>query len=446
MTFPISPYCLMAWLCVNSLAVAEDFSDLKPQARKPWVAEQIRKLDADTRRERAEAERALLSAGPTILAWLPPPELLPSTAVRQAVRRIQLRLEEAKARDSVKASHITLKKTASLEEVFKTIAQQTGNRLNAEALPASVRQKSVSLAISKTPFWDVMDQLALDYQFRLESQTQGNADKPALLLKPLDPKIPSPVVKPMNRGAFRVSVNPPQFRPRFGTSDEQLLRVPFQLACEPRLRPLFLNLEGKDFSARTPQGKAIPPFNPDAKLELPLGEGGTETAFHLDFQVPKPFAEPAIQLTGKAVLTVAAGSEEISFTNLEMAEGTARRRGGVTVTIKEVSFKPDEKQAHQHQAKFQVMVHYDTGGPAFESHRTWIFHNRVLLEDANGKRIERNSNFHTALQTDGGVIVEYHFDHLTGKPGDYKFLYIAPTLIINVPVSFEFKNLPIPKT
>ena len=53
----------------------------------------------------------------------------------------------------------------------------------------------------------------------------------------------------------------------------------------------------------------------------------------------------------------------------------------------------------------QIAVSYETGGPAFESHRTWIYHNRVYLETKTGTRIERSKSFTTELQADGGVAV-----------------------------------------
>ena len=143
---------------------------------------------------------------------------------------------------------------------------------------------------------------------------------------------------------------------------------------------------------------------------------------------------------------MAADSEEITFTNLAKSIGAARRRGGVTVTLGDVEFEADKNNSNRHSAVVRVTVHYDTGGPAFESHRTWIFHNRVFLEDANGRRIKRGNQYRTDLQTDGGVMVEYNFDNLARDKGDYNFTYVAPTLIIDVPIRFQFKTLPVPKS
>jgi len=425
---------------IPRLGIGQDANPKTPEVKEAWVEEQIQRLDADTLRERAGAEKALLEAGPAVLPFLPPPELLPSVAVRQAVRRIRLRLEEAKARKSVKASTVTIRGTFPLEVLLKKIAEQTGNPIDAGELPQEMLAQEVSFNADELAFWEALARIGSKAGFQIQPAESPVAATSAVRLTPAESD--RGTVTETTDGAFLIQAGKLKLRPRFGVEDQQLLRVPIRIAAEPRLRPLFLKIQGQDFTARTKEGGELTPFNPEASLELPLGEGGNETAFPMDFLVPKPFKEPAIELTGKATLTVAAGSEEIAFTNLPKAQGTARRRGGVTVTLNEIDFRADEENPNRQTAKIRVTVNYDTGGPAFESHRTWIFHNRVYLEDSQGKRIERNSNFHTALQTDGGVIVEYNFDDLADDSAEYQFVYVAPTLIINVPVEFEFENLP----
>ena len=107
--------------------------------------------------------------------------------------------------------------------------------------------------------------------------------------------------------------------------------------------------------------------------------------------------------------------------------------------LKNVTFQ--SVQDGTQMATVQIAVSYETGGPAFESHRTWIYHNQVYLETKAGTRIERSKSFTTELQADGGVAVGYTFENLKKKADAYKFVYVAPTLILNVPVEFEIKNI-----
>jgi len=91
----------------------------------------------------------------------------------------------------------------------------------------------------------------------------------------------------------------------------------------------------------------------------------------------------------------------------------------------------------------RIAVTYDVGGPSFESHQRWMLHNKSELQTTDGKRINQNSGFDISLELDGAIEVEYCFDGLTNDPGDYRFVYEAPTLLINVPIEFELNDVPI---
>jgi hypothetical protein len=45
------------------------------------------------------------------------------------------------------------------------------------------------------------------------------------------------------------------------------------------------------------------------------------------------------------------------------------------------------------------------------------------------------------LQKDGAVAVEYSFQNLAGKPSDYAFVCVAPTLLVDVPLEFTFRKI-----
>ena len=96
-------------------------------------------------------------------------------------------------------------------------------------------------------------------------------------------------------------------------------------------------------------------------------------------------------------------------------------------------------------AEIGVAVSYDNGGPAFESHRTWIFHNAVYLETKSGARTSF-TEFETAQQSDGVVAVDYHWRNILAPASQYVFIYEAPTLIIDVPIEVSVDKIPIEVT
>jgi hypothetical protein len=133
-----------------------------------------------------------------------------------------------------------------------------------------------------------------------------------------------------------------------------------------------------------------------------------------------------------------------SFVFAELADTTNvfRRNGGVAVALRTAEF--EELPDRTRRARLRVSVSYDTGGPAFESHRSWLLHNRAVLQAGGGSQIRPTLPITTLLQTDGAVLVEYTFEQLAAMPDDYVFVYSAPTLIVNVPLAFEFPRIPIP--
>jgi hypothetical protein len=119
----------------------------------------------------------------------------------------------------------------------------------------------------------------------------------------------------------------------------------------------------------------------------------------------------------------------------------ARRRGGVTVALNRVAVSRADGGKQDIQIK--VAVVYDTGGPAFESHRSWMLHNEVYLEDPTGKRWPLNGGSETTQQGNDGLGIIYRFTGLPNPLPDYTFIYVAPTLIVDVPIEFRLKSVPV---
>ncbi|MBT6156952.1 MAG: hypothetical protein HOL01_26815 [Planctomycetaceae bacterium] len=405
-------------------------------ALKTQVARLLTALDAPTRKERVAAERDLTSLGPDVLPLLPPPELLRRVGVREAVRRVRVSLERTKAIESMRPSHITLKGDFTLAKILTDFGAQSGNQIDFSALPKEIQSQQHTIDYDKRAFWPALDQLIA----RAGLEYGDDADAGRLLLK-TSQKGKAPDASVTYSGPFRITVTGARLRPFPNRGPFRIVRVNYRVRAEPRLRPLFVKYRGRDFAAKSSAGLMLSPFSPDAQPEIPLGEGGRHLNLQSDFRVPSDNIPTTLSFRGKLTLTAAAGAERIEFTRLKKADGTARRRGGVTVKLQKVEFgkaTPDGRTA-----RFRVVVSYDIGGPAFESHRTWVFHNRVYLQASDGRRIERDGVFHTNLQTDGAVVVEYGFRNLKADAGEYRFVYVAPTLLVKLPIEFDFAKIPL---
>ena len=163
----------------------------------------------------------------------------------------------------------------------------------------------------------------------------------------------------------------------------------------------------------------------------------------MDFTKPQASTARRFSLTGSLSLQLAAAEAEFRFAQLPTANNVARRRNGVTVVLRRAAFKTLADKTVT--ARVTVSVVYDAGGPAFESHRTWIFHNAVYLLRDGQRRRTAGSGFQIERQSDGGVQLTYTFRGLQQPVGDYRFVYAAPTLITSVPVKFHFGRVPLRK-
>jgi len=405
-------------------------SDLRSQIRS-----RIEQLGDASRAVRSRAEQSLIALGPEILPLLPPPDLLKSASVRVAIRRLRVRLEHDAAELSLHPSNVTLTGQMAVSKIAKEVEKQTGNTISTQPLSLDQLNQLIDLDLETVSFWQVIDRLnsaRLDASFDKET---------GILTLSQQTTRDSRRISKIDR-AFRIDASPLTRQAVNNTGT--LLSSQIRILCEPRLRPLFLRYTTSNFQLLVDDGKqSIEPFNTGARVEVPLGNGGREADVSVSFLLPENLVETA-SLRGKAELLVAASEQPIAFREIGRSKRVSRRRGGVTVTVNEVRF--DGSKPRHHNARVQLRVNYDLGAHAFESHQTWVFHNRVYLVDSNGKQHGPNGGFSTLFQGDGSVGIEYSFEDLTDNPENWKFVYVAPTLLINVEIPIDLPDIPIVKS
>ena len=444
--FAVAVSPLMSRLAVCSL-VTVSYAWAQPPASpaagqtdlKNRVARLIELLDADQRTERIRAERALRSMGPEILKLLPPPELVRNESARVILRQLRIELERRRAQQSVTASRVSLSGKYTVAEVLTAVADQTGNRVDVSSLKSSQLHQVVSYPAQQSlrAFWPVLDDLSRRFGWKAVSGSSGSQ---AVRLVVSPPK-PVPVVY---SGPVRVQLVRSVIQPLLGVPGADKLRCNLELFVEPRLRPLFLRVSGKSIRAQAATGAMYPVLSlSGASLELPLGQDGRRIPFHVDFTRPQASTASRFSLTGSLSLQLAAAEAEFRFGQLRTANNVARRRNGVTVVLRRAAFETLADNTVT--ARVTVSIVYDAGGPAFESHRTWVFHNDAYLVRDGQRQRTSGSGFQIERQTNGGVQLTYSFRGLQQPVDDYRFVYEAPTLITNVPVNFHFERVPLRK-
>lgn len=433
-----------------SLAAAEVVDE---SAVRRWVV----RLDADRKADRQRAEEELLKLGSAALKWLPEPDSLGSRATSETIRRVRAKLERQKAEESVEATRMTPAGSPSISELLLRLTKETGNAIVAEDVSKELLSKPVELPERPT-FWDVIETTA-----RQQDLSWSFDGSPARLR--LFPRMPadqtdSPrsVLATAQSKAFRIALKSIRERTVVGENAGPLLRLELDVMSEPRLRPLFVNCSAADLSvsgmrAGTKDEQRWQSFSPDAKLELTFGQGRRQMSVPFDFRKPEG-DWTSLSVSGKLHVETAAGEEPLEFPAGTESRGVSRRRGGVTVKVLRWETIAGAKESG---LEVTALVTYDTGGPAFESHRSWMLFNVAGLVRAGMMPTEKGNvgattndvgllkptNTESNVQPDGSIAVTYRFEKLPLPAGEYRFRYVAPTLILDVPLEFELRDVPL---
>jgi hypothetical protein len=301
----------------------------------------------------------------------------------------------------------------------------------------AISERRLSIKWDHTLFWECLDEVCqrcdLDWIFA--------KDDAAIRLTP-HRAAEAADLGVQRTGSFRLAVTNTEVRPVIGNDNDRLLRVTGHLSIEPRLRPLFLSMQATNIHATSDTDQLLANWNPDAKYEFPVGDGGRDVPVQWDFLLPVGKDAKSVSVRGLLKCEIAAATERVVFDQKSLTRGTIRRRGGVSVRLRRVTFNSDDPD--EPAADIGVVVSYDTGGPAFESHRSWIFHNAAYLETKTATRTDF-TDFETTQQADGAIAVDYRFKKLPAPVEQCVFVYEAPTLLISVPVEIDVEGLRIKK-
>lgn len=407
-----------------SLTAAEPDAGLRRE-----VAEYVSELASPLRSERVAAEQALLKLGPQVLELLPGSDEFNDQATRFAVRRLRIQLERVAAEESVRPALVSLRGTLSVEEIAARIEQQSGNRIDVEAVSKAAREANIDVDWQETPFWACIDSLT-DYD---GVAWMSATDEPGVRLVDTSETAAVQEAAADTANAFRIAIEP--LTRRRGT-----LRAALRLTAEPRLRPLFVRIADADFVAAL-EKESLPLFSPQAVTELPMTDRGP-ARFSVLFRAPDDQKIVSATVRGRVNIHVAAAPVEVRFDDLSGQRVFYLRRGGVSVRLKRA--EPESTSRGGHELVLRLAIAYDSGGPEFESHRTWLYHNECRLEHADGTRLAPESGVEITRQADGGAELVYRFADVTSASlRDWRLVYVAPTLLIDLPLEFEFEHVPV---
>ncbi|MGE4001982.1 MAG: hypothetical protein AB7I48_17390 [Planctomycetaceae bacterium] len=415
------------------------------RAAKESVRRLIEQLDVDSLSERVAAERELLELGPDILPHLPAVGALSTPAAEDAVRRIRERLERAQAERSVLPSRVTLFGAHALREILEQVQAQTGNAVSVTSLPDDWLGRVIPCKWEGATFWECLESIDRQQDVAVRFHPQDG-----LLEVVPETAIDEPPVRTASFGAFLVTVRSVTRRPDFTDRKCNVIRVRYDVAAEPRLRPLFVRVNDADFRLTAvaeaandaePKDATAAPLSQEARRERPADRPGP-VPLSTDFVVPRSWSSHTVHMTGRVEIELASDREAITFRDLGTAEHIIRRRGEVTVTLDKAKFTTESADGPR-AVRVDMRVAYDQAGPAFESHRTWVYHNDAFLRLSDESQQWTHNGFDTIAEAEAAVKLSYRFDDVPASPESLEFVYVAPTLVLAVPLQIELADLPV---
>ncbi|MBW3595906.1 MAG: hypothetical protein KY475_01370 [Planctomycetes bacterium] len=401
-----------------------------PAALQLKVNRLVRQLDADDLAERVAAEKSLVEIGPKALDLLPAITPRTSAEVKDRLGRVRTILEKQAAEQAAEASRVTLQGEMTLAEAMAALEKQTGNKV-VDVLDAT-KQTTVKTDFEEAPYWEALDSLLAQAGLAINTYG-GNAGALTAMSAPEGQR-------PRTEGAAYGGVF--RFEPlriesvrNLRNPDVQQMRLTLEISWEPRVTPLSLE-QPLDAVTATAEGGTLTIDNTRGSLTASTHADISSVELEIPFELPSRDVKEIQSLQGTVTALVPGLTETYVFENIHQARGVENRKAGVTVVL-------DQVRKNQDLYEVRMRVRLDDAGSALASHLSaWIFSNEAYLEDASGKKVE-NIGQEGYLQASNEVGMVYRFD-LQGSPAGYKFVYKTPAAIVETPVEYELKNIPLP--
>ena len=411
-------------------------------ALKDRVDQLVEKLAAKEEAARDAAEKALAGLGAKALPLLPDAAKVKDPAVKARLDKVRIVLAEESEKAALTASKVTIQGNGiRLTEALKALQTQTGNRITdlREANGADVTNPSLDLDLKDVKFFEALDAIAKKAEVSLLFTTDdgtigimaGAPDLPNQVGE--DPADKGPSV--LYSGPFRITLKE-YSTARVFAGGAATANAQFEVAWEPRLRPMLLSLKAADVEIFDDLGNKITPTVDDESGTVVLRPENPVAEMNINMNAPERKATEIARMKVKAEVTIPAGLRSFAFPKLDVKNLT-KKQGDIAVTL-------ESSEVDESVWKVRLVLDMPGSGPAFESYRQGLFNNRIWLQKADGSRFEHNGGFSNTAADGGKLGFEYLFVEAPGKLADYGLVYETPSRVVTIPLEFEYKKVPLP--
>ena len=334
-------------------------------------------------------------------------------------------------------------KDMPVAKALAELARQTGNTV--EDRRATKDETKIKLDLKEVTFWQALDAIAKAADGRISLYERDN--KLALVDGPY-------LALPVSySGLFRLNVK------RIDThlmldSDTHESVIYLEVAWEPRLQPLFMEMRPDSVTLQDDKGRAI---------EVPEGEKGKgavgkRNAAEIPIRLPAPQRSANQIGLFKGKLSAIVPVKMVTFTFDQLAkiqkgqDARKETKDGVTVHLRELISEGDEDDQSWTAG---LLLEYAVDSVKLESFQSSFLTKEVYLEkekDGIVQQFPPNGGHETEGDAlgEGKTFFRFHFVDqpekklILGKFSDWKLVYRVPGKLVEVPIPFEFKEVPLP--
>jgi hypothetical protein len=407
-----------------------------PAALKEKVKGLVEQLADKDGGKQDEAAVELIKLGPDVLPYLPKPDAKLSDSQKKVLAVVRKTLRDQLQKRDLTPKLVTIEDELTVSKALEELEKQTGIKVEDRR---EGTDSKIKLKLNKVTFWQALDAIARDADGRVDYYRGG-----VIALGPRPDGYTNPPVS--YDGIFRTTIREITAR-RLLDTENSVYTATVEVAWEPRFRPFRLDFNPAELTVEDDK---------KVKVELPEAEKeplAVTSKVFVRFQVPLGALQRSSQKLGllKGNLKFIGPTRMDSFvfdkTLAEMKNDPKARemsQEGVTVKVANLELE----KSHW---TLVMGLEYPADGPQFESFESWLIFNELVLKSKDGEKTFPNNGGYVIQGTAGNrATVEYHFVDSTknnlvrGDPGDWKPVYKVPGLIVEVPTTFEFKDVPLP--
>jgi hypothetical protein len=440
-------FCSLTLCCALLAQAEESKAKSEPDAAAAQREAARKQLQEDVTRlinryvrgdlqQKQQVIQELLDKGPEVLEVLPPLDDTASADRKQLLAAVRPKLEKQMAEAAGKASLISLKGEMLLSEALAALEKQSGNKIVYQP-GEDAPDPTVKINVAKVPFWQaldgVMDLRGLTTNLYAEQPGVSIVTRPQGELSQSERRV-------AYSGPFRLEVTGVESRRSTRTRDNQRMQLGLEVAWEPRLAPISLRLPMANVKALDDQGNAMSVASEGAPQVDPApGTYGSELTVPIG--LPSRDVKKIASLKGTMEVLVPGRTATFKFEKLKRGDSDLTKplavqgQSGVQVVLHRAVQNGDVWQ-------IAIVLRFESADGALASHRGWYFNNPTYLLDAKGERIDHNG-YELYRRTENEAGIAYSYD-LENGPDGMTLVYETPSLIMNLPVSFEIKDIELP--